>query len=61
MQIVVDKEKCPQNHKCPAINICPVGAINQDRFEVPKINQEICIKCGNCIRFCPMGAINYNK
>ena len=21
-------EKCPQNHKCPAVNVCPVGAIN---------------------------------
>ena len=19
-------ENCPQNHKCPAINVCPVGA-----------------------------------
>ena len=19
-------ENCPQNHKCPAVNVCPVGA-----------------------------------
>ena len=29
-------EKCPQNHKCPAVNFCPVGALTQTNFEAPK-------------------------
>ena len=26
-------EKCPQNHKCPAVNVCPVGALSQEISE----------------------------
>lgn len=22
-------ERCPQNHKCPSIKVCPVGALSQ--------------------------------
>ncbi len=21
----IRKERCPQNHKCPAVKVCPVG------------------------------------
>ena len=24
------EEKCPKNHKCPAVNVCPVGALSQE-------------------------------
>ena len=24
-------ENCPQNHKCPAVNVCPVGALSTER------------------------------
>ena len=27
------KEKCPQNHKCPAVSVCPVGALSQKDVE----------------------------
>lgn len=57
MQITVDKNRCPQNHKCPAIKVCPVGAIKQEGFALPAINKETCIKCGKCIKYCPMKAI----
>lgn len=57
MLITVSKQACPQNHKCPAINVCPVGAISQDGFSLPKVDQDKCIKCGKCISFCPTGAI----
>ncbi|HOJ50269.1 MAG TPA: 4Fe-4S binding protein [Spirochaetota bacterium] len=53
----VNKNRCPQNHRCPAVRICPVGAIEQKGFGLPIINNK-CIKCGRCISFCPMGAIN---
>ena len=55
LKIIV--ENCPQNHKCPAVNVCPVGALTQENFEAPKINHEICIKCGKCSNFCPKYAL----
>lgn len=57
MMYTIDKTRCPQNHKCPMINICPVGAITQEGFGLPKIDPEICIKCGKCTKFCPMKAV----
>ena len=30
LKIIV--ENCPQNHKCPAVNVCPVGALTQKDF-----------------------------
>jgi len=56
--ITVDKNKCPQNHKCPATRVCPVNAITQEKHELPKIDNTLCIKCKKCITFCPMQAIN---
>lgn len=57
MNAEVIKEKCPQNHRCPALKICPVNALKQNNFETPTIDHEVCIKCGMCITFCPMGAL----
>lgn len=49
----VIKEKCPQNHKCPAINVCPVGALSQNGFDAPVVDHNKCIKCGKCSNFAP--------
>ena len=51
-------EKCPQNHKCPAIKVCPVGALSQDGFNAPKIDYNKCIKCGACAASCPVSCIS---
>lgn len=62
LKIVI--ENCPQNHKCPAIKTCPVGALSQEGFSAPKIDYSKCIKCGKCSNFCPKGAlvlIDYSK
>lgn len=56
MKIVVDPRRCPQNHRCPAIGVCPVGAIEQEGFSLPTIDQEKCIECEKCFNFCPMRA-----
>ena len=56
--ITIDKNRCPQNHKCPAIKVCPVNAISQTDYKLPVINNEICIECKKCIKFCPMRAIH---
>jgi Fe-S-cluster-containing hydrogenase component 2 len=56
--ITVNKNRCPQNHKCPAIRVCPVNAISQKDFELPIVDNNICVECKKCIKFCPMGAIH---
>ena len=56
-KLVVVVENCPQNHKCPCIKICPVEALSQDGFNAPVVDEEECIKCGKCIKFCPMKAL----
>ena len=53
----VIKSRCPQNHKCPAVKVCPVGALSQEEFNAPTVNYEKCIKCGKCSSFCPMKAL----
>ena len=50
-------ENCPQNHKCPAVKVCPVGALTQKDFEAPEIDYEKCIRCGKCSNFCPKKAL----
>ena len=55
LKIIV--ENCPQNHKCPAVKVCPVGALMQKDFEAPVINDEKCIKCGKCAKLCPKKAL----
>lgn len=57
MKIVIDERRCPQNHPCPARRICPVGAISQNGFDLPVVDEEKCIKCKKCVMYCPMGAI----
>ena len=59
MNISVNKSLCPQNHKCPAVKVCPVYAIKQEGFDLPVIDQDLCINCGKCISFCPMKAIEF--
>ena len=53
----VIKSRCPQNHPCPSVRVCPVDALSQKRFSAPDVNMSACIKCGKCVRYCPMGAL----
>ena len=50
-------ENCPQNHSCPSVKICPVGALVQEGFQAPTVDAEKCIKCGKCANFCPKKAL----
>ncbi len=56
-KLILKKENCPQNHKCPAVRICPMGALSQQNFEAPAIDAEKCIRCGKCSTFCPKKAL----
>ncbi len=55
--IKINKDICPQDHRCPAIKICPVDAISQNEFDLPIIDNEKCIECKKCIQYCPLKAI----
>jgi ferredoxin len=57
MTVTVAIQRCPQNHPCPAVKVCPVGALVQQGFAAPTVNPEKCIDCNKCVQFCPMGAL----
>ncbi len=59
--LTVVKMRCPQNHPCPAVRVCPVGALTQTQYEAPKIDQAKCIHCGKCVDACPMGALTFRS
>lgn len=56
-RLTVNTVRCPQNHACPSVRICPVGALSQNGFAAPAVDHEKCIKCKKCVRFCPMHAL----
>ena len=55
--INIVSERCPANHRCPAVMICPVDALEQAGFGVPKVDEDKCLDCGRCTYVCPTGAI----
>ena len=57
--LYINANRCPQNHRCPSLNVCPTGALMQDGYKLPKVDMEKCIKCGKCIKYCPMRAIGF--
>lgn len=56
-KLTVSKTRCPQNHLCPSVRVCPVGALVQNGYAAPTVDESKCIKCGKCVNYCPMGAI----
>lgn len=55
--LIVNQHRCPQNHPCPSVQVCPVGALLQVGYAAPAVNLEKCIRCGKCVKFCPMRAL----
>ena len=56
MSIEVNKNRCPENHPCPIVRVCPTKAIKQNGFSAPTIDKSKCVDCGRCLRFCAYGA-----
>ncbi len=56
-ELIVIQESCPQNHPCPSVAVCPVGALHQEGFDAPTVDNDACIKCGKCVDFCPRKAL----
>jgi Fe-S-cluster-containing hydrogenase component 2 len=50
--ITVIKSYCPQNHPCPTVRLCPVGAITQRGNGAPEVDQTKCTDCGRCASSC---------
>lgn len=57
MAIIVVEQRCPQNHPCPSVKVCPVGALSQEGVAAPTVDAETCTDCGACVRSCPRGAL----
>jgi len=57
MALAIVKTLCPQNHKCPLLTTCPVGAITQVGNGLPVIDPDKCIECGKCVKKCGKQAI----
>jgi Fe-S-cluster-containing hydrogenase component 2 len=58
MALKINSLACPQNHRCPMLRVCPVGAISQNGVGLPVIDETKCIECGKCTSFCPMKAVS---
>ncbi len=56
--IKVSASRCPENHACPSVRVCPVGALSQKGNKAPLVDYDKCTKCGKCVKFCPMRAIS---
>ena len=59
MSIKVVAWRCPQNHHCPSVRVCSVGALSQQGNRAPQVNEDLCIDCGECVQSCPMGALQF--
>jgi len=57
MPILVNVGRCPQDHRCPAVRACPVGALSQEAFRAPRVDEGTCVDCGRCALVCPQGAL----
>ncbi|MGH4141064.1 ATP-binding protein [Clostridium sp.] len=57
MKIKIINSRCPENHPCPSVRVCPVNALQQVGFDAPTVLEDKCTKCGKCVKYCPMGAI----
>jgi len=61
MAINVKVERCPQNHPCPSLRVCPTGALSQKGYAAPTVDKEKCIDCGKCVKYCPKRAFELLK
>ncbi|WP_083221917.1 4Fe-4S binding protein [Dehalobacter sp. TeCB1] len=61
MAITINSNRCPENHPCPSVRVCPVNALSQKGYKAPTVNAETCLECDKCVNYCPMGALQNLK
>lgn len=59
---VINKSKCDKSPFCPVKRFCPVKAVSQNvkgffGADTPEVDHDLCIGCGKCVNYCPMGAV----
>lgn len=55
----IDPDLCDRSPGCPAARVCSTRAITREHFFAPSVvNQDACIGCTKCTRYCPAGAIS---
>ncbi len=59
MSIRVDPDRCPQDHRCPLVDLCPAKALTQTEERLPVIDVRKCIECGVCVCKCPKQAMRF--
>jgi len=59
--IVIYDELCTKDKHCPAVAVCPEGALTQEGFDPPKVNGTLCTRCGKCVEVCESGAIDMQE
>ena len=57
-KLVIDLQKCPQNHPCPAVKLCPQGALSQSGMRAPIVDTSKCVLCGLCAKYCGKQAMH---
>ena len=61
-KLYVNLERCIGNEKCPAVRVCPMDALYQEKGEMkPSIRTGSCIACGTCIRICHEHALQITE
>ncbi len=50
--------RCHQCDPAPCCNICPTGALQQDKDGRIVLNEQLCVACKLCISACPYGTIS---
>ncbi len=54
MALVINKNRCPQNHSCPLLNICPEGAISKEGYILYRIDFT---KSTECVKLRYVGSL----
>jgi translation initiation factor RLI1 len=57
---VCSPNKCnPDEGICAAVEACSKAVLEQidGAFEVPIVDQDVCLGCGDCVEACPLDAI----